>query len=492
MRLTLPAMMRRRSAREDAARPPASRRSRAPARRLWATGLIAVVVIGVIGTLAGGIVISQQQSRTRLLNTFRMRGTTSATFVSTFLAQQAHRELVAADRALAAPHVSPERFRLLVAVFGSSAAVLLDSAGRVLDVAPGDPALLGKQIAYRYPHLAAAERGRIAVSGVVPSAVRGVPVAAVAVPFSTPGGRRVFSAAYSTSGSTLGAFVDDTVPYGEHDVYLVDAAGNLVAASPKTDRRSLSEVDPALARSSARGSLGAVGGAGPARTFTAAPVRGTSWRLLIAIPDSRLYASIGGWSQRIPWLVFALVTLLAVTLGLVVARLLGLSERLARSARTDPLTGLINRRAVTEHLARAVAHARRTGEPLSVLMIDLDRFKQTNDQFGHRAGDRVLCAAADCLREVLRGEDVYGRWGGDEFVVLVPGASEADADAAAERLQRAAGAVDLGDIGLPDGVQMSVGVATAAHTTPDEIIHAADVALYAVKAARPQAVAHAV
>jgi diguanylate cyclase (GGDEF)-like protein len=466
--------------RKDGAR----RRARMPARRLWATASVTVLVLGVIATLAVGIVLSQRQARSHLLSTFRLRGTSSATFVSTFLGEQAQREKGAAARFLSRADVSPERFRLVVSVFGSSAAVLLDSGGRVLDVAPTDPALLGKQLASRYKHLSTAERGSVAVSGVVPSAVERVPVAAIAVPFSTRSGRRVFSAAYGTSGSTLGAFVDHTVPYPQHEVYLVDASGNLVAASPKTSSRRVGEVDPALARALARSSLGPVRGASTPATFTAAPVPGTSWRLVIAVPDSRLYASIRGWTQTIPWIVFALVALLAVGLAFAVGRLMALSERMSHSARTDSLTGLINRRAVTEQLARAAARARRTGEPFSVLMIDLDHFKHTNDRFGHRAGDRVLCAVADCMREVLRGEDVYGRWAGDEFVVVLPTADAAQAQAVAERLREAARKVDLGDIGLCDGVPMSVGVATATHTTADEIIHDADLALYAAKDAR--------
>jgi diguanylate cyclase (GGDEF)-like protein len=200
-----------------------------------------------------------------------------------------------------------------------------------------------------------------------------------------------------------------------------------------------------------------------------------------------MYASIGGWASLVPWLVFAFVALLAVTLAVVVARLMALSERMAQSARTDALTGLLNRRALSEHLTRVAAHARRAEEPMSVLMVDLDRFKQTNDAFGHRAGDRVLRAVADSMRSVLRGEDVYGRWGGDEFVVLLPGAGEDAARAAAERLRTAAAAVDVADIGLPDGVPLSVGIATSTHATPEEIIHAADLALYEVKSARTPA-----
>jgi diguanylate cyclase (GGDEF)-like protein len=450
----------------------------------WKVAAVALALTLVIATLGIGIATSESQSRSHILSLFKLRGTSSATFVSTFLAQQADRESQTAGRFLSGSHVSPQRFETVVSAFGSGAAVLLNSHGMVLDAVPADPALTGKPIADRYAHLQAAEQGRVAVSGVVPSAVSGVPVAAVAVPFSTPSGRRVFSAAYPTSGSTLGAFVDHTIAYRPHGVYLVDATGNIVAASPKTATRRLRELDPSLAHAIGSSSLGPVGGPGTARTFTAASVPGTSWRLVIAVPDSRLFSSIDGWQQRLPWVVFALVTVLAVALLLVVARLTALSERMAANARTDALTGLPNRRAVSEHLTRATARARRSGRPVSVLMIDLDRFKETNDRFGHQAGDRVLCAVADCMRGSLRGEDIYGRWGGDEFLVLLPDTDETEAQHAAERLRRQADAVDLGDIGLPDGVPMSIGSATGTTITPEDLVHEADLALYEQKTAR--------
>jgi diguanylate cyclase (GGDEF)-like protein len=183
----------------------------------------------------------------------------------------------------------------------------------------------------------------------------------------------------------------------------------------------------------------------------------------------------------------ALVSVLGVVLVVLFVRLDSLSRRMTETARTDPLTGLLNRRAVTEHLTRATAHARRRRESLSMLMVDLDRFKEVNDRHGHAAGDRVLCAFAECLRSVIRTEEVCGRWGGDEFVVLMTSADERAARVVATRLRTAARRVDLGDVGLPEGVPLSVGAATAMFTTPDEIIHAADLALYEAKAIRGDA-----
>jgi diguanylate cyclase (GGDEF)-like protein len=191
----------------------------------------------------------------------------------------------------------------------------------------------------------------------------------------------------------------------------------------------------------------------------------------------------------VPWLALALVSLLGVLLVALYARSLADRSRLAelsrtmeQTTRTDSLTGLHNRRGLSGHLTRATAHARRRGEPVSVLMIDLYRFRYTNERFGQEAGDEVLCAVADCMRDVLRSDDVYGRWGGDEFLVVLPGTNLRQARFVAERLRTSAGAVDLSDIGLHEGVAMSVGVATAVQTHPDELVRAADVALYRAKA----------
>jgi diguanylate cyclase (GGDEF)-like protein len=446
-------------------------------------------LLAVLGTLAAMIVLSQGQSKSELLSNFRLRGASSATFVSTDLSQQAVREQQAAGKLLSGSHVTPAQFQAVVSAFGSEAAVLLDHAGRVLDVVPKEPSLIGQLIAPHYAHLSVAESGHPAVSNVVPSAVRRTPVTAVAVPYPTPFGRRVFSAAYAPTDSALNALVEHAIAYKQHKVFLVDGVGRLVASSPQAKGRTLEAVDPALARAVSGSDLGA--DAKTPSTFTVASVPGTSWRLILAVPNSRLYASLGRWTLVVPWLIFAVVAVMgALLVALLVrsqadrTRLARLSAATERTARTDALTGLFNRRALTEHLARDSARARRRGEPLSALMIDLDRFKETNDCFGHEAGDRVLCAFADCLRAVLRAGDVYGRWGGDEFLVLLPATDDDCALTTADRLQVAAGSIDLADIGLPDGVPLSIGAATATHLTPEDLVREADLALYQQKQLR--------
>jgi diguanylate cyclase (GGDEF)-like protein len=458
-------------------------------RRHLTIGFVSLVLGLLLATMAIAIALAQRESKAGLRSTFHLRAMSSATFISTFLTQQAAREAQTARTFFSGRSVPAGRFPLVVEAFGSNAAVLLDSAGRLLDAAPRDPALIGKPIAARYAHLQAAEEGRVAVSNIVRSAARGLPVTAVAVPFSTPYGRRVFSAAYPVAGSTLGAFVAHAVPYRQHEVYLVDAYGQLLAASPTTAASTLKAADPLLARAVSRASEGALEQAHVPSTFTVAPVGSSSWRLIIAVPDSRLYASIGGWAQRVPWIVFALVSMFGVSLAAVLwrsladrSRLAALSRELEKAAHTDPVTGLPNRRALSERLVRAMIHARRHCEPFSVLMIDLDCFKQINDTLGHDGGDQVLVTVARCLEDVFRGDDIYGRWGGDEFLVALPATGEEGARVAAERLLETARAASSGEFALNEGVPLSIGVATGTYTTPEHLIQSADAALYRSKA----------
>lgn len=109
-------------------------------------------------------------------------------------------------------------------------------------------------------------------------------------------------------------------------------------------------------------------------------------------------------------------------------------ETAKRQARLDPLTGLGNRRAFDERLDREIQHARTRGYPLSVIVSDLDDFKEINDSFGHLNGDELLRAAAAAMRAAVRDHDACYRWGGDEFAVLLPNVEQDKAEKVAERV----------------------------------------------------------
>jgi diguanylate cyclase (GGDEF)-like protein len=314
-------------------------------------------------------------------------------------------------------------------------------------------------------------------------------VTAIAVPFQTAlFGRRVFSVGYGIDGGELKAFVAHTSTTPSHRVMLIDADGDILAASPRVHGGTLGAADGPLARAMARGSFGKVPGASQPSMFVSAPVPGTPWKIAIEVPERELFASIGGAARVTPWMIFAFVTLLGLLLLALFARslrdrarLAALSLELEGIARTDPLTGLLNRRGFDEHATPAFARARRRREPVSILMIDLDRFKEVNDQHGHEAGDRVLGALADCLREALRAEDIVARLGGDEFVVAMFDTDERAARTAAERVLARTATVDLRDLGLEQGIPMSVGRASGVHVSPETLIREADLELYRVK-----------
>ena len=159
------------------------------------------------------------------------------------------------------------------------------------------------------------------------------------------------------------------------------------------------------------------------------------------------------------------------------------NAELERVSRTDGLTGLLNRRAVEELLNAQLAHAVRHDLALSVLMVDLDEFKKVNDTYGHAAGDRVLVEVSARLRGLLREGDHFGRWGGEEFLALLPLTPGPAATLLAERL---CADVAAHPVGLPDGRLLHVGVSIGAcGSTRDEeaLLRRADDALYRAKAA---------
>lgn len=168
--------------------------------------------------------------------------------------------------------------------------------------------------------------------------------------------------------------------------------------------------------------------------------------------------------------------------------LVGELEELEESAMADPLTGLANRRAFAQRLGEECARHLRYGGAVSLLMIDIDQFKQVNDRFGHPAGDAVLVTVAEVLRASLRATDLPVRYGGDEFAVVLPQISKTEAFAVAEKIRSEM--EDLlplsnGEAGdRPDmAVHVSIGVATAggAVSCPEDLLEAADRALYQAK-----------
>jgi diguanylate cyclase (GGDEF)-like protein len=163
-----------------------------------------------------------------------------------------------------------------------------------------------------------------------------------------------------------------------------------------------------------------------------------------------------------------------------------LREMLRSQSIRDPLTGLFNRRYMTETLEREVHRARRTGRPLGVLIADVDGFKRQNDEFGHDAGDAVLVELAALLQGSLRKEDIACRYGGEEFVLVLPDASPENAVKRAEHLREATRHLRVPHQELLLGpVTISIGVAAFPDHGADgaSLLKAADMALYESKRA---------
>jgi diguanylate cyclase (GGDEF)-like protein len=438
--------------------------------------MISVAAGGVVfALLLAGFAVtihrSQDEARQALTDRFASRAGLTAGFARNYVDDIARQEQRQAERLLSA---APGRasFEQVVTAFDFDAAVLLDSTGALLQVWPARPEILGKDMTVQYAHLRTAVQGRVGVSEMVPSAAKGVPVTAIAVPFDTPTGRRVLSGAFAPASSPLGTYLASINPIAGSNAFLVDRAGNVLAAA-----RPYSVASSWLRR--AQTGVQSVHGSSGSITVAVADVPGTPWRVALTAPSQALYAPVSHGS----WAAWALLVALAIVGGIAMLLFVRVSRaRLAAAstARTDALTGLPNRRAMEEHLAQRAAHAVRHGQDLVALMVDLDHFKHINTQWGHDGGDIALRRAADCLRGTLRAGDVAARWGGEEFLVLLPDTDQAGGIVLAERLRFA---VSQGNGETPNiPMTASIGLAVF-NDDPAELLRSADAALYEAKSA---------
>ena len=154
-----------------------------------------------------------------------------------------------------------------------------------------------------------------------------------------------------------------------------------------------------------------------------------------------------------------------------------------RRAKTDPLTGVLNRRSLLEQLEAACRDARTNGLPVAVLFLDLDFFKSINDSYGHAAGDACLSAVIRPIQAELRQSDIIGRYGGEEFIVVLSGADAAAAAPIAERIRLRVSEVSIDGHGTPIRLTCSIGVASSdpLGVWGDTLIAQADAAVYAAK-----------
>ena len=307
-------------------------------------------------------------------------------------------------------------------------------------------------------------------------------------------------------------FVD---PVGWWSAFLIRAGGALVILATGLAQRvsgrvewapRLSKIRFAAAVIAVAGALAVlergflVGIAGLVSVLLAGPYIAIDRRDLLALNAAPL-AATGAimWAAELDRFVVvnaAVFIALAVAVSLLLARVFEASNRrafaleqeLTREARTDSLTGLRNRRALEEVAGVEAKRAARTASPLAVIVCDVDHFKQINDRHGHDTGDRVIRAVGELLRAVARESDAIGRWGGEEFLAILP---ETDIDAAAVLAHRMRKVVADAPMPMPDGahVTASFGVAAIVPTSEpapgawSRVLRLADDAMYRAKAA---------
>ena len=208
---------------------------------------------------------------------------------------------------------------------------------------------------------------------------------------------------------------------------------------------------------------------------------------LIAVGTISVKHLLAGWTQRLQ-VVTLLWVVLSLCIILVARRALAISRKQIQQANTDGLTGIHNRRSIMRCASDMESSQQDTGL-LALLMIDIDNFKRINDRFGHPTGDTVICAVAEMLRNSIRSTDIVGRYGGEEFLVLMPDISREGAQIVAEKLRLSV----AGELLDPIPITISIGVAmmNRIDQSLEQTLARADSALYQAKADGRNCIRHA-
>ena len=209
-----------------------------------------------------------------------------------------------------------------------------------------------------------------------------------------------------------------------------------------------------------------------------------AYRAIILVFDPTLVTGVFQLTH-VQLLTYAVGSVLPViaTIGFLLMCTERSQRELERAARVDYLTGCYNRRAIEELATQSIAAARRHGLPLSVLVLDIDHFKRINDELGHAVGDLALVESVQRIRALLRAEDMLGRLGGEEFIVLMPNADGNSAVSAGERIRLSFSEQPLQMDGHARAVTLSIGVAVLAPMDREfsQLLRRGDRAMYAAK-----------
>lgn len=271
-------------------------------------------------------------------------------------------------------------------------------------------------------------------------------------------------------------------------VYFVDPTGKIVLTSDQTavpeasvaEREGLGEIAARLDAAGAGAGSMSYTRHGQETLLNIRFIPELNWYLFVEKTED---AALGPARQTLYLNLVLCVVVTALVLWAVLATINRYQARLEIMATTDKLTGLASRHAYDPVIARAVSEAHRAGTDLSAVIVDIDEFKAVNDGFGHLAGDRVVVEVANAIRRALRPQDIVCRWGGDEYLAVLPNCSLDEAVRLAEAIRRAVasatGAIDDGSL----TVTVSLGVAALApRDIVDDLLSRVDRALYAAKA----------
>jgi diguanylate cyclase (GGDEF)-like protein len=462
-------------------------------RRRWRHRIAVAAALSVAVLGAGVLVRHFERSAFRdLEQTFRQRAAAAEPFLRWYVQDILARERSLAESKLSGSAVAQRDLDTLVQTFGFEAAVVTDASGKLIAVHPARAEIVGDDLTTSYSHLRMAQANGSAVSAVVPSVSKSTPVVAFAARYSTPHGARVLSGAFDVSSTPVQSYLKQlgTLPGMTADI--VDSSGWIVASSRALDTtwRPLTMADEPLADEVRSGSRSGryTRPEGHAH-FVALPIAGTPWLLIMSVDEVALYAPVADDQRWATWLLFGALALVPCLAGYLLMRLLSsrselqaMNAELDRIARVDRLTDVPNRRELEEQLARMQSAGSRHQRPFSVLIVDVDHFKRINDEYGHAAGDSVLKHLARAMASGLRLEDVFGRWGGEEFLVLLPNTCAQGAAIAAERVRKAANSCTaVVDDSRAVCATVSIGCATSSGPPDATLLQRADAALYRAK-----------
>jgi diguanylate cyclase (GGDEF)-like protein/putative nucleotidyltransferase with HDIG domain len=390
-------------------------------------------------------------------------------------------------------------------------AFLLDRTGTVSQSSA--PALNGSQEFASAQFFKQAAGGSPTVSDLYIGKAAPVPAIYIAGPVRDGVGTIIGVAALQASPDKIIGFFDPNLLGQERYAMLLDQHGIVIGTSgpQRILYHSLAPLDPTdqltLKQSGNFGSAGVPdlgltdladqvsAGQGPGNTsayfspdgqqevFGYAPLTGVraGWRILVAQPEVAFLAPVDQATRNTA----LFTTIAAVVILAVIYFVARMFERTERQSLTDSLTALPNRRYFSDILEREMIRSQRNRRPLSMINCDLDHFKRINDEYGHPKGDEILKGFARVIRDQVRSIDLPVRFGGEEFVILLPDTDKEGGMMVAEKVRRSADALSIPRLGSIPGRQVTVSCGVATYpddcSTHDELMRCADQAMYLAK-----------